>query len=62
MMKSDLGGLGDGLERGADPVILDGLVDGILLILKYRIELNGTKLFFMEDEGEGQGRKKWAEL
>jgi hypothetical protein len=58
MMKSDLGGLGDGLERGADPVILDGLVDGILLKLKYRIELNGKKLFFMEDEGEGQGRKK----
>jgi hypothetical protein len=57
-MKSDLGGLGDGLERGADPVILDGLVDGILLKLKYRIELNGKKLFFMEDEGEGQGRKK----
>jgi hypothetical protein len=58
MMKSDLCGLGDGLERGADPVILDGSVDGILLKLIYRIELNGKKLFFMEDEGEGQGRKK----
>jgi hypothetical protein len=50
------------MDRGADSISLDGSVDGILLTLKFRSELNGKVALFMEDEGAGQGSGKWKEL
>jgi len=48
------------MDRGPGPVNLDGSVVGILLKLKFLIELNGKVPLFMWDEGVGQGSEKFA--
>jgi hypothetical protein len=41
------------VDRGTDSVVLDGLVDGNMLVIKYKIELNDNVPIFIENEGEG---------